>query len=70
MLVIPRKQGESLVIDDDIIVTVLEVRDDKVRLGIEIPRGGTVHRQEVYAAILGREADPDVEDQGPPEPDW
>jgi len=53
MLVVPRRQGESVVIADDVIVTVLEVRDAKVRLGIELPEGGTVHRREVYEAIVG-----------------
>jgi carbon storage regulator len=57
MLVIPRKKGESVVLDDDIVVTVLEVREDRIRLGIELPRGGTVHRREVYEAIVGRKED-------------
>ena len=38
MIVIPRKKGESIVIGDDIILTVIEVRGDKVRLGVELPR--------------------------------
>jgi carbon storage regulator len=53
MFVIPRKPGESLRIADDIIVTEIEVQGDKVRLGIEIPREGTVHWREVYEAIIG-----------------
>ena len=61
MLVIPRKRDECVIINDDIILTVIEVRDDKVRLGIEIPRGGTVHRREVYAAIVGRKDHEDME---------
>jgi len=56
MIVIPRKKGESI-IGDDIIVTVVEIRDDKVRLGIEHPAEVPVHRQEVYEAIRrGEEA--------------
>ena len=47
MIVIPRKNGESVVIGDDIILTVIEVRGDKVRLGVEHPKGVTVHRWEV-----------------------
>jgi len=50
MIVIPRKKGESI-IGDDIIVTVVEIRDDKVRLGIEHPPEVPVHRQEAYEAI-------------------
>ncbi len=52
MIVIPRQRGEGVVIADDIIVTVLEVREDKVRLSIEMPRVGTVHPREVYEAIV------------------
>ena len=51
MIVLPRKKGESIVIDDDIILTVIEIRGDKVRLGVERPQGVTVHRAEVYEAI-------------------
>jgi carbon storage regulator len=54
MLVIGRKKNESIVINDDITITVLEIRDDKVRLGIVAPREATVHRKEVYDAIHGR----------------
>ena len=55
MIVIPRKKGESVVICDDIILTVIEVRGDKVRLGIEHPKGVTVHRRETYEAILSQQ---------------
>ena len=44
MIVIPRKIGESVVINDDIILTVIEVRGDKVRLGVEHPEGS--HRSQ------------------------
>ena len=54
MIVIPRKKGESIVIGDDIILTVIEIRGDKVRLGVEHPKGVTVHRREVYEAILSQ----------------
>jgi carbon storage regulator len=46
-----RKKAESIVINDDIILTVIEIRGDKVRLGIELPEGTTLHRREVYEAI-------------------
>jgi carbon storage regulator len=48
MIVIPRKVGESIVIYDNIIVTVVEIRGDKVRLSIEHPPEIPVHRQEVF----------------------
>lgn len=52
MLVLSRKKNESIVINDSVVVTVVEVRGDKVRIGIEAPRDVTVHRQEVLEAIL------------------
>jgi carbon storage regulator len=51
MIVVQRMKNESLVINDEIILTVIEVRGDKVRLGIEHPTGVTVHRQEIYEAL-------------------
>lgn len=51
MIVVQRMKNESLVINDEIVLTVIEVRGDKVRLGIEHPTGVTVHRQEVYEAL-------------------
>jgi carbon storage regulator len=51
MLVISRKKNESIVINDDITIVVVEVRGDKVRLGIEAPKEVPVHRREVFDAI-------------------
>lgn len=51
MLVLSRKKNESIVVDDAIVITVLEIRGDKVRLGIEAPKAVPIHRSEVYAAI-------------------
>lgn len=51
MLVLSRLLGESIVVGDDIIVTIMEIRGDKVRLGINAPPDIPVHRQEVYDAI-------------------
>ncbi len=51
MLVLSRKKNESIVINDDVTVTVVEIRGDKVRLGIEAPKTTTVHRQEIYDKI-------------------
>ena len=65
MLVLTRKKNESIVINDVIKVTVVEIRGDKVRLGIEAPREIDVHRQEVYEQIHGkRMEEPREEPQG------
>lgn len=51
MLVLSRRVGERLLIGDDVVVTVIEVRSDGVRLGIEAPREVRVHRAEVIEAV-------------------
>ena len=51
MLVLSRKKNESIIIDDKITVVVVEIRGDKVRLGIEAPKEVPVHRKEVHEAI-------------------
>jgi len=51
MLVLSRQTDESIIIGDNIVVTVVDVRGDKVRLGIDAPTEIPVHRQEVYEAI-------------------
>jgi carbon storage regulator len=54
MLVLSRRLNETIVINDNIRVTVVEIRGDRVRLGITAPREVPVHREEVYQAIYGR----------------
>ena len=51
MLVLSRRKNESIVINDNIIIVVVDVRGDKVRLGVDAPSDVTVHRKEVYDAI-------------------
>lgn len=51
MLVLSRKKDEKIIIGDQIKVMVIEIRGDKVRLGIDAPKEVTVHREEVYEAI-------------------
>ncbi len=51
MLVLSRHRDESIMIGDDVVVTIVDIRGDKVRLGIEAPAAIPVHRQEVYEAI-------------------
>ena len=71
MLVLSRHRDESITIGDDIVITIVDIRGDKVRLGIEAPSDIPVHRQEVYEAIQreNRKASQvkpaDVRDVGP-----
>ena len=51
MLVLSRKKNESIVINDDITIVVVDIRGDKVRLGVDAPKEVPVHRQEVFNAI-------------------
>jgi carbon storage regulator len=56
MLVLSRKKNESIVINDNIVVTVIDIRGDKVRLGFTAPNDVPIHRKEVYEAIKRSEA--------------
>ena len=51
MLVLSRHRDECIMIGDDVMITVVDIRGDKVRLGIDAPKNIPVHRQEVYEAI-------------------
>ena len=51
MLVLSRQRDESIIIGDDVVVTIVDIRGDKVRLGIDAPTEIPVHRREVYEAI-------------------
>jgi len=52
MLVLTRRTGQSILVGDDIVVTILELSRDQVRIGIRAPRSVSVHREEVYEEIL------------------
>ena len=56
MLVLSRKKNESIVINNDITIVVVEIKGDKVRLGVEAPKEMPVHRREIYDAIQKEEA--------------
>lgn len=70
MLVLSRKKNESIVINNDITIVVVEIRGDKVRLGVEAPKEVPVHRREVYDAIRRNEhnaegaSNPDASESG------
>ena len=60
MLILTRRVGETLVIGDDVNVTVLGVKGNQIRIGVDAPREVTVHREEIYQRIkqeAGQESD-------------
>jgi len=57
MLVLSRQKDESIIIGDDVEITIVDVRGDKVRLGINAPRSTSVHRKEIYEAIQREKAE-------------
>jgi carbon storage regulator len=56
VLVLSRRPGESIVVGNQIVVTVIEVRGDQVRIGIDAPREVQVHREEVYRELEAENA--------------
>jgi carbon storage regulator len=71
MLVLSRQRDESIMIGDDVEITIVDVRGDKVRLGITAPKSIPVHRREIYDAIQREKAQKaagaDTEDKAPEE---
>jgi len=63
MLVLSRGKDESIIIGDDIEITITDIRGDKVRLGIRAPRSVSVHRKEIYEAIKQEQAKQNGEQQ-------
>jgi len=63
MLVLSRQRDESIIIGDNIVITIVDIRGDKVRLGIEAPKEVPVHRQEVYDAIQRERAQKEPEEK-------
>lgn len=60
MLILTRRIGESVMIGDDIAVTVLGVKGGQVRLGVEAPSNVAVHREEIYRRIRAERVEPDI----------
>jgi len=63
MLVLSRQRDESIMIGDDVKITIVDVRGDKVRLGIEAPKHIPVHRMEIYEAIQREKKEKQAQEQ-------
>ena len=59
MLIITRKQGERLIINDNVVITALDISGSQIKLGIEAPRHVPVHREEVYNRIHSQQTHPE-----------
>jgi carbon storage regulator len=64
MLVLSRKKHESIVIDENIVITVVDIKGGGVRLGVQAPKEVTIHRREVFEAIKRSEGSEDAPAEG------
>ncbi|MCP4789395.1 MAG: carbon storage regulator CsrA [Gammaproteobacteria bacterium] len=61
MLILTRRVGETLMVGDDVTVTVLGVKGNQVRIGVNAPKDVAVHREEIYQRIQNENAEDEVE---------
>ena len=69
MLILTRRVGETLMIGDEVTVTILGVKGNQVRVGVNAPRDVAVHREEIYERIKLEEDDPESDESGRGESD-
>ncbi len=58
MLILTRRSGESIMINDNIVITTLDIRGNQVRIGVEAPKDISVHREEIYQRIQQEKVEP------------
>ena len=63
MLILTRRIGETLMVGDDVTITVLGVKGNQVRIGVNAPKDVAVHREEIYQRIQNEKAGDDAEDE-------
>ncbi len=68
MLILTRRVGESVMIGDDVIITVLGVKSNQVRIGINAPQQVAVHREEIYERIKREQRNAAAQSGEPPKP--
>ena len=64
MLVLSRKRDERIMIGDNIVITIVDIRGDKVRIGVEAPKHVSVHRLEIYEQLLKQKQQTEVQQRG------